>query len=154
MVTDSNGCVKTASVTITHSCGLSARISSQVNVLCFGGNNGSATASAAGGTGTKTFSWNTTPVQTTATASGLSAGTYTVTVTDANGCTATANATITQPAAVLSASISSQVNVLCFGGNNESGRASCRGRTGIKIVAGNTTQEQTTATASGWRART
>src|SRR5207247_1200740 len=106
-VSDANGCTATASATITQPLtALSASISTQVNVLCFGGSNGSATASASGGTGSKTFSWNTSPVQNGSTATNLGAGTYIVTVSDANGCTATASATITQPLTALSASIS------------------------------------------------
>ena len=54
-------------------------------------------------------------MQTTATANGLSAGNYVVTVTDNKGCVTTANVTIGQPAAALSASISSQTDVACFG---------------------------------------
>src|ERR1019366_2798199 len=46
----------------------------------------------------------------------LTAGTYNVTVTDNNLCTTTATATITQPAAALSA-VATPTNVSCFGGN-------------------------------------
>jgi hypothetical protein len=53
---------------------LTAQIDSQVNVLCFGQNTGSATASASGGNGSSySYSWNTTPPQTGATANNLGA---------------------------------------------------------------------------------
>src|SRR5262249_7705733 len=52
---------------------------------------------------------------TAATASSLAAGNYTCTITDANNCTTTQAVAITQPAAGLSTSISSQTNVNCFG---------------------------------------
>ena len=45
---------------------------------------------------------------------GIGAGTYSVTITDANGCTETISATITEPAAGISRSLT-QTNVLCFG---------------------------------------
>jgi hypothetical protein len=110
---------------------LTAQIDSQVNVLCFGQNTGSATASASGGNGSSySYSWNTTPPQTGATANNLGAGTYIVTVTDANNCTAQTSVTITQPAALLTAQIDSQVNVLCFGQNTGSATASASGGNG------------------------
>jgi hypothetical protein len=70
-----------------------ASISSQTNVSCNGGNNGSATVTASGGTPPYSYSWSN--GQTTATATGLSAGIYTVTVTDANGLSYTDQITIT-----------------------------------------------------------
>ena len=60
---------------------------------------------------------------------GLSSGTYTVTITDANGCNATQSATITQPAASLSASASSTQQVSCFGGNNGTATVAVSGGT-------------------------
>jgi hypothetical protein len=83
---------------------LTASITAQTDVLCFGNSTGSATVSATGGTPGYTYLWSNT--QTGATATGLSAGTYTVTVTDAFLTTATASATITQPAALPTATIS------------------------------------------------
>ncbi len=106
-VTDSNGCSTTVNTTITQPvAALSASITSQVNVLCFGQATGSVVITPAGGTAPYTI----TPAQ-----SGLPAGIHTFTVTDSNGCSTTVNTTITQPVAALSASITSQVNVLCFG---------------------------------------
>jgi gliding motility-associated-like protein len=92
----------------------------QVNVACFGGTNGTATAIPAGGSGVYAYSWNTVPVQTTITATGLTAGTYIVTITDGNNCTATGSVTITEPATALSGSIVSQTNVSIPGGNDGS----------------------------------
>ncbi|WP_316805660.1 beta strand repeat-containing protein, partial [Pedobacter nototheniae] len=114
-VTDANGCSDTEDITITQpAAALSATISTQTDVACFGSDTGSATVSATGGTAPYTYSWNTSPVQTSATASNLIAGSYMVTVTDANNCSTTQSVTITQPAAALSAS-NSAVNVKCFG---------------------------------------
>ncbi|MBP6385023.1 MAG: Ig-like domain-containing protein, partial [Pseudarcicella sp.] len=86
-------------------------ISTQTNVLCFGGNNGSVVINSTGGTSPYSISPSTTS---------LTAGAKTFTITDANGCTTTVNATITEPAAALSSTLVSQVDVLCFGGNTGS----------------------------------
>ncbi len=152
-VTDANGCVATASITITQPPVLTASTAPPTNVLCNGGNNGSDLGSGAGGTGPYSYSWNTFPVQTNATATGLSAGTYTVTVTDANGCTATANVTVTQPTALV-ASTGVPVNVLCNGGNNGSDVASGTGGTGAYSYSWNTFPIQTNANATGLTAGT
>ena len=126
-VTDANSCTATASVTITQpAAALTASISSQSNVNC-GGSTGSATATGNNGTSPYTYLW--TDGTTTANISSLAAGTYFVTVTDANSCTATTSVTITQPAANLSASISSQTNVSCFGGSNGSATVTASGGT-------------------------
>ncbi|MBI3511312.1 MAG: gliding motility-associated C-terminal domain-containing protein [Bacteroidetes bacterium] len=78
----------------------------QTNILCFGGNNGSATATPVG-TGPFNFSWvnsSNTVIQTANGQAGansvnnLTAGTYTVTVTDVNNnCVTTGTVNITQP---------------------------------------------------------
>ncbi len=96
IITDSTGCVENLVVTVNEPNPLMAS-TSNVNVLCFGGNNGESTTIVTGGTAPYNYSWNTVPVQTTLVATGLSAGFYTVTITDANGCNTTANALISQP---------------------------------------------------------
>jgi len=149
-VTDENLCTTTASAIITQpAVALSASITAQTNVLCVGSSTGSATVTASGGTGVYTYSWNTSPVKTTATATGLIAGTYTVTVTDENLCTTTATAIITQPAVALSASITAQTNVLCFGSSTGSATVTASGGTGVYTYSWNTSPVQTTATATG-----
>ena len=111
-VTDANGCTTTIDVTITQpATALTAAVTSQVNVSCFGASTGSVLIAPAGGVAPYVI----TPAQT-----GLPAGLHTFTVTDATSCAATINVTITQPAAPLSAAISSQVNVLCFGASTGS----------------------------------
>jgi len=95
IVTDANGCTKTATVTITQPQALAAT-TTPTNVLCNGGSNGSATATPSGGTPNYTYSWS--PIGgNTQTANNLPAGNYTVTVTDANGCTKQTPVAITQP---------------------------------------------------------
>jgi len=126
-VTDANGCTERDSVAITQPNALIVT-STVSNVLCNGGNDGSATASATGGTGAYTYLWNTIPPQTTPAASNLIAGNYVVTVTDANGCKGTDTAIIIQPTSVTSL-ISSVTNILCNGGNNGSATVTANGGT-------------------------
>ncbi len=114
-VHDANGCVATASATITQPPLLTVSTGAPVNVICKGGSNGSDLATAAGGTGAYTYAW--TPAGgSNANATGLTAGTYTITVTDANGCTATASTTITQPTVLTLAAAGFPVT--CNGGSD------------------------------------
>ena len=148
-ITDANGCTITRNATITQpTAAMSAIISAQTNVLCFGNNTGSATVSVTGGTGTYSYSWNTTPVQTSATATGLAVGTYTCTITDANGCSVQQSVTITEPAAGLSAGISGQTNVLCFGNSTGTATVNASGGTAPYGYLWNSSPAQNTATAN------
>ena len=112
-VTGQGNCTAIASVVVTQNPAISIQ-TSQTNITCNGGTNGSATVVVSGGTPGYSYSWSN--GATTATTSGLSAGTYSVTVTDANLCTATTQITITEPSQInYTASIT---NVSCFSGNN------------------------------------
>ena len=113
-VTDANQCTFTTSTTIHQPAAPLAVTETHVNVLCFGGNNGSATSAVTGGTTGYTYSWNTTPAQTTGNISTLIAGTYNLTVTDANQCTATVASVISQPASPVQV-FDSLSSPLCFG---------------------------------------
>ncbi|UUF13898.1 MULTISPECIES: gliding motility-associated C-terminal domain-containing protein [Flavobacterium] len=93
-VTDKLGYTTTCSVTITQPQEALSATTTQVDVVCGGGNTGSATVFATGGTSPYTYSWNTNPAQTTTTATTLAAGNYSVIVTDANLCTVTKSVTI------------------------------------------------------------
>ena len=74
---------------------ITVSIQNQTDVLCFGGNTGTATVSASGGTTPYTYSW--TGGLTGNTQSSLTGQTYTVTATDAEGCTGNVQVTINQP---------------------------------------------------------
>ena len=106
-----------------------ALITAQTNVLCYGASTGNATVGATGGVSPYTYSWNTVPPQTTPTATGLAAGTYLVTVTGFNGCSSTATASITQPASALTASITTQTNLICSGGSTGQATVTATGGT-------------------------
>lgn len=128
-ISDVVGCTGTRTVNITQPSAITSSVSSQTNLTCNGGSNGSATISASGGTGTLTYNWS--PMGGTApTATGLTAQTYTVTITDASSCVRTQTLTVTQPSAI-SSSVSSQTNVLCNGGSTGSATILASGGTGV-----------------------
>jgi hypothetical protein len=137
----------TASVVITVNPSPAPTITTvgQVNVSCYGGNNGTVHAIAGGGTSPYSYSWNTFPVQSTATAANLSAGNYTVSVIDANGCTDTNTVMITQPMPLV-VSINT-ANADC-GINNGSVTANVSGGTTSYSYLWSTTPVQTTQSAT------
>lgn len=96
-VTDFNGCSVTRSVTIPNLAGPQVDSSTFTNILCFGGNNATATAYVSGGGFPYTYLWNDPLAQSTPSATNLTAGTYIVSVTDTNGCNLTRSFTINQP---------------------------------------------------------
>ena len=112
---DANGCTVVVPVTITQPPVLTAVITAQTNVGCFGGTTGSVTISAAGGVNPYTYSLNGGAFVSSPTFSGLSAGTHTITVKDGNGCTVIVTVTITQPASL--ALVGSSVSATCTAPN-------------------------------------
>ncbi|MFN3755283.1 T9SS type A sorting domain-containing protein, partial [Flavobacterium sp.] len=114
VITDANGCTSNVSVTITQPVSLVAS-TTQTNVSCFAGTNGSVTATVTGGTSPYTILWSN--GSTTFTLNNLIAGTYTGVITSANGCTANVSATVTQPATLLSSTYV-PTNATCCTGDN------------------------------------
>ena len=114
-VKDANGCSATSSATITQAPVLSVAPNVVSNVLCFGGNSGSALANPSGGTLPYTYTW--TGGGSTDSTTGLTNGSYIITVTDNGGCSATGSVTITQPTQLV-ISAASTANVSCNGGSN------------------------------------
>ncbi|MDO9188063.1 MAG: PKD domain-containing protein [Bacteroidia bacterium] len=126
--TDLSGCTATSFATIEELSPLSINYISQIDVSCFGGNNGCVTANPSGGVPNYTYLW-TPGGNTSSTLSNLIAGTYTVIVTDSKGCTATDSVTISQPSAPLSVSTSS-LPATCYGGTNGSVSSAASNGTG------------------------
>ena len=125
-VSDANGCSSTSSATITEPTALVAASVVDSNTTCNGFSDGGATASAAGGTMPYTYAWSN--AATTASITGVVAGTYTVTVSDNNGCTSTSSATITEPSALIAASVVDS-NISCNGFSDGGASASAAGGT-------------------------
>lgn len=115
-VTDANNCSSTIAATVTIAGGNITANTSHTNVLCNGGNTGSATVSPTSGTQPFTYLWSNNG--TTSTINNLTVGTYTVTVNDVNSCSATSSQTVTQPNALTSSATSNQP--ACNGGSNGS----------------------------------
>lgn len=140
VVTDNSGCTATASVNVTDAGSPTASITSQTNVSCFGGNNGSATVTIGGGTAPYDLAWSNGNLSfgvgagAHSTTTGLSQGLISVTVTDANGCNSSASTTITQPTQ-LTASVASVTNVGCFGASTGAININVGGGTGAKTYA-------------------
>ncbi len=96
-ITDENGCTITQKNIHVSEPDQLTLSTTQKNVSCNGGKDGTATVSASGGTTPYNYHWSND--QNTATDTGLTAGDYSVTVTDANGCSETASVTISEPSA-------------------------------------------------------
>ncbi len=125
-VTDANGCVNTATVTMVQPTVLTL-IPSVTNTSCNGSCNGSAAVATSGGTAPYTYLWAP-GGQTTSSINSLCAGSYTVTVNDAGSCSNTATIIVTQPAP-LNAGVTSN-NVSCNGGCNGTAASNPTGGTG------------------------
>ena len=85
-VTDANGCMDTANVTITEPATSVSAFPLQTKLSCFNGNTGEARVSATGGGGNYSYRWSN--LQNTQSITGLSKQFYSVTVTDIFGCRA------------------------------------------------------------------
>ncbi len=93
-ITDANGCIVSASTTISATTGVTLALTA-TNVRCFGGATGAISTNVTGATAPVTYAWSN--GANTAAISNLAAGTYSVTATDARGCTASQSVVITQP---------------------------------------------------------
>lgn len=113
-VTDSLGCQTIVFATVTEPLPLIVS-TNQINVSCFGGNNGSAIALPSGGTPNYSYLW-TPSGSTSATTTNLSIGNQTVTVTDSNGCQIQATITITEPPLLVLSTTTTPVS--CPSGND------------------------------------
>jgi len=142
-VTDSHGCAKKTTFTVTEPAATLQLVTTKTNVRCYGGSTGAAGVTASGGVPPFTYSWNTIPVKTTASISNIPAGHYICSVTDAGGCVKTANITVTQP--TLMVLTTSQSNVTANGGHNGSASVSVSGGTPGYTYIWNTVPIKTTA---------
>jgi Secretion system C-terminal sorting domain/SprB repeat len=143
-ITDANGCTATNTNIISQPSAITAT-TSQTNVSCRTGSNGTATIVASGGAGSYTYFWSPSG-GTAATATGLVAGTYTCTATDANGCTLSRVYSITQPTAI--AATITRTDVSCNSGANGSASIAVSGGTGgysYNWTPGNPTGNGTTS---------
>ncbi|HHZ64711.1 MAG TPA: PKD domain-containing protein [Flavobacteriales bacterium] len=101
VVSDSNACSDSVSVTIADIPGGTVTITALTNASCNGLCDGTATSLITGGFTPYTYSWNDLGTQTTAQATGLCFGFYTVYSTDSAGCLDSASVAIGEPTALL-----------------------------------------------------
>jgi gliding motility-associated-like protein len=106
-VKDAHNCTTSITANVTTTTGVASSITSQKDVSCFGGNNGSVVIGATGGVLPYSYTWSPN-VSTVDSATNLTAGTYTLTVKDANNCSGVISITITQPASALGVTYSTQ----------------------------------------------
>lgn len=96
-VTDSLGCVQTATINVAEPAPVTMTFAVN-NVTCFGFCNADVTATPAGGTAPYTYQWlNTTGLETIDFVDSLCPGEYYLLVTDANGCTGQDTVIVTEP---------------------------------------------------------
>ncbi len=113
LVTDTNGCNDNSfTVAITQPDSLYISSLTSTEVLCNGGNTGTATVVAAGGTPNYSYNWSSGSI--TDVASALTTGTYSVTVTDNNSCSRNSSIVVTEPIALSTTFIKDSVT--CIGG--------------------------------------
>lgn len=144
-VSDSNGCVKSASDTVLN-LAINVTLQSSGNVTCNGVSNGKIDVQAAGGTPPYTYAWSN--GGTTDSIAGLTTGTYTVTVTDNASCSATFSKQINQTSTNWSYYVSASVaKANCV--NNGSATANPSGGTAPYTYLWSTVPAQTTKTAVG-----
>lgn len=147
IITDSKGCVDTATQVITQPTPISPN-TNFVNVGCFGESTGIASASPTGGTPGYTYLWMPGALN-TATISSLPIGTYTVTVSDNNNCTANSSVTISQPPALDITSVVTNSNC-----GQADGSATVTGSGGFAPYTWSWSNGQTGTTATGLSAGT
>ncbi|MFH1322165.1 MAG: gliding motility-associated C-terminal domain-containing protein [Bacteroidota bacterium] len=113
-VTDANGCIATVQVIIDEPIPINAGFVT-TDVLCNGGNDGTATVTPSDGTPPYSYLWNDLQSQTNSTATGLTAGIYNVIVTDNNACDTSFSVTVSEPSPV---AVNITGNTVICSGNN------------------------------------
>jgi len=97
VVSDSNACQDSVTITVGQPIVLSAAISDSSAANCNGDSTGYATVTPAGGTGGYAYLWDDVNAQTDSVANGLPLGSYTVLITDGNGCQTTVGTSVAEP---------------------------------------------------------
>lgn len=118
-VRDASGCETNKNISVSENPSLSFSTNNKSNTNCLGESNGAITLNASGGIGTFQYSINNNNYQTSNSFLNLGASNYTFWVKDGAGCTKTLDETIGTNSIIV-ATIGSQQNVSCFGGNDGS----------------------------------
>lgn len=142
VVTDADGCTASDSLLLSAPSQLNINVTSD-ELDCYGDANGTVSVSVSGGAGPYNYLWPSIGGN-SGTQNNLSAGTYSVIITDNNGCSVIESASVTQPAAPLSANINS-TSVKCYGGGDGSASATGTGGTAPYAYSWNGATAATTA---------
>ena len=113
-VTDANGCIDTATATISQPLPLTAAVIDSTPPRCVGVCDASVKIAAAGGVAPYSYNWYTAGNQIVDSAVNMCAGNHAVEITDANSCVDTVYLVIA-PAPALVATIVDSTNISCFG---------------------------------------
>jgi gliding motility-associated-like protein len=118
VITDANGCIENASISLTGPAGidLTIAVSSNYNgedISCVGASDGAIDLNVSGGAMPYTYTWDN-GIGNIQDPNGLIAGTYNVTVTDANGCSNPTSITLNNPP-VLGGTIVESTPIDCNG---------------------------------------
>lgn len=144
-VKDSNNCQKTDSISLIAKPQPTIQLT-KTDVLCYGGNTGTANATANNGQNPYTYQWLTSPVQNTQTIQNLTTGYYLSKVTDSLGCIKLDSIMINQPD-----SFHFAINYtmpLCNGNSNGKINIVTTGATAPYAFTWNTVPVQNSATAT------
>jgi gliding motility-associated-like protein len=144
-VRDSNNCQKTDSISLIAKPQPTIQFT-KTDVLCYGGNTGTANATANNGQNPYTYQWLTSPVQNTQTIQNLTTGYYLSKVTDSLGCIKLDSIMINQPD-----SFHFAINYtmpLCNGNSNGKINVVTTGATAPYAFTWNTVPVQNSATAT------
>jgi len=120
-ITDANGCQYIDNATVSQPAILDATTTA-IDVLCYGGSDGSVDLTVTGGTLPYSYSWTNGLGNTVSSGQDLAnipADIYTVVVTDGNGCTFITSQEVMQPNLPIGV-IVSYVDILCYGDNTGS----------------------------------
>src|SRR5690606_32640364 len=115
-ITDSKGCVSSATVTIAEPAVFSFYAIQDSPVIIFGNSNGVATVTVSGGNAPYSYSWDKS-ASVSASATDLAAGLHTITITDSKGCVSSATVTIAEPE-VLTCNANQDSPVKIFGNSD------------------------------------
>lgn len=143
-VTDAFGCLASDSVQIDNPDSLTIAITG-TDVLCNGGNTGTAITTITGGTGAYNYLWS--DSSTAANPTNLMAGWNVVTVTDVNNCTIIDSIQTGEPLPLNAAMTATPVN--CYNGSDGTATATMSGGTAPYSYVWNTSPIQNAPTATG-----
>ncbi|RMG56818.1 MAG: hypothetical protein D6722_25805 [Bacteroidetes bacterium] len=147
-VTDDSGCVARLDTQLTEPPAIDMGLATQVDVRCFGEDNGQLSASASGGVAPYLFDLNQGLPQPDSLFANLGPGTYTLRLTDQNGCQdSLTELTILEPDLLTVEATVDDVN--CFGGGDGSIWATGAGGTQPYAYVWSTEPPQTDSVATG-----